>query len=132
MPQASHAFSSGPESLLNLIWSTEITGMGTISSLLDMRVMGNILPQRRNFTIEGAQYTLKDIMTRFLQGVGIPCQGEFDAAHEKGLFHPALSLRNIDQESFRPRMFSCAATGNAHARIDSSIYVSDPLHISHQ
>lgn len=53
--------------------------------------------------------TFQGIFEKFLKGSGIPCPELFMDVKEH--FSPLVDLGDIDEDSFRPRTFTWAATG---------------------
>jgi hypothetical protein len=61
------------------------------------------------FPVDDTTYTLQGILTKFLKGSGIPCPQLFDQA--KVHFSDLVNLEQIDEPSYRSKMFCWAATG---------------------
>lgn len=59
--------------------------------------------------MDDTTYTLQGILTKFLKGSGIPCPQLFDQA--KSHFSDLVNLEQIDEPSYRSKMFCWAATG---------------------
>lgn len=59
--------------------------------------------------MDDTTYTLQGILTKFLKGSGVPCPQLFDQA--KAHFSDLVNLEQIDEPSYRSKMFCWAATG---------------------
>ena len=68
--------------------------------------------------MDNMTYTLQGILTKFLKGSGIPCPRLFDQA--KAQFNDLVNLEQIDEPSYRSKMFCWAATGSPSLIVDPS------------
>ncbi len=68
--------------------------------------------------------SVNNLIKSFLQGSGIPCREHFDAVKET--FSPLIDLSQIEDCSFRPRIFVWAITGCPHVDPASEPIVVSP------
>lgn len=62
--------------------------------------------------------TFSSLVTKFLQGSGIPCPNLFEDAKQH--FSPIINIGNINKPSFRPRMFCWAMSGSSEKASDAN------------
>jgi hypothetical protein len=125
------SFEGGSEAFFSLLWTSQIQGYDSLSPFL--RFSGSSVAAALSPTLaEVRSRPVKDKITAFLQGSGIPCPTLFNDL--KPTFSPLLDLSQADTPAFRSRMFAWAVTGSPFVDPDSeTILVSivdeaDPLY----
>jgi hypothetical protein len=107
--QVTRDFEGGSEGLLRQAWSSRITSLESLSGCL--RIDLPSIDEIMEFPV--ARIPFASTFRSFLGGVGIPCPALFEEA--KAHFSPMLDLARINEPSFRPRMFTWAATGSPYS-----------------
>jgi hypothetical protein len=102
-------FSGGANAFFTLMWTSTITGYGSISDHISFMQTPAGLDAAIASVVED-RATFQSLVEEFLQGSGIPCPAEFDEL--KGGFSTLVDLQKIDTPGFRARVFTWAATGS--------------------
>ena len=100
----------GSEALLNMVWTGQIKSFDDLTTHL--RFVPPLAAVTAVVTAALSTHNLpsfQSLFEEFVKGSGIPFPDKFVEA--KAHFSPLVDLTDIDEDSFRPRYFTWAATG---------------------
>ncbi|KAI0078511.1 hypothetical protein K474DRAFT_1706398 [Panus rudis PR-1116 ss-1] len=124
--KAACGFEGGPSALIRLCSSSQITGYGIIKDILEVSAAPDFtVPSEGLSALPGCEelVSFDSILRGFLQRTGIPCQAAFNEKRDAGLFSDRIPFDQINDESFRSRMFAIAISGSDSVRFDNRFKV---------
>ncbi|KAK7060972.1 hypothetical protein VNI00_000707 [Paramarasmius palmivorus] len=113
LPDYAHSFTYGAEKFVTDAFSSSIKGYSSLRISYDTSALKDDTLERVNELLIGdnslSATSLPALFQRFLEGTGAPCPSELEAIKHR--FSKMINLGELDEPSFRSKIFSWAATG---------------------
>ena len=114
------SWGGGSERLLTLLWTSHISSYANLEPHLQIQPPSSQWRSQLHAALSDNTFSFESIITDFLNGTGIPCPRLFADAKTHFNRLVTFELSNIDQDSFRSRMFCWAATGSCDREINAN------------
>ena len=113
------SWEGGSERLLNLLWTSHISSYANLEPHLRIQAPSDQWRSQLHAALSNNTSSFESLVTDFLNGTDIPCPRLFADAKTHFNRLVEFELSNIDENSFRPRMFCWAATGSCDREINA-------------
>ena len=109
--------------LFSILWTSNITSPNDFIPYLNIRTSSTNVARQLAEAVPDPSMTFSFLIKRFLQGTGVPCPGLFEEAKHHFIAN-LVDLSNIDELSFRSKIFSWATSGSVSINTNDFIRVS--------
>jgi hypothetical protein len=113
----------GSDMLLSILWTSNITSPNDFIPYLNIRTSSTNVARQLAEAVPDPSMTFSFLIKWFLQGTGVPCSGLFEEAKHHFIAN-LVDLSNIDELSFRSKIFSWATSGSVSINTNDFIRVS--------